>query len=531
MLSGTGTNGALGLRQIKAEGGIAIAQDPETAAHAGMPQSAIATGVVDLVLPPEKIPEALLDLVRHPYVRRPEVVEQRDVELSALLDLLQRHTKLDFRPYRKGTLLRRTHRRMGLHRIESVDEYFRRLQGDPQEVRALARDLTINVSGFFRDPQAWSELDKKVIAPLVQERAAKASIRIWVPGCATGEEAYSVAMLIAERADKAGKSFDLRIFATDVSKDVLSIARAGRYPASIAEDVGAERLERFFEIEDDSYQVRKTLREAITFAPQNLLQDPPFSRVDLITCRNLLIYLEPEFQQKVLALFHFALREDRHLFLGPAESVSGQQNLFQAVSKKWRIYRRLGPTRHDIVDFPLISISGGASETEGAPAPTQPEGRRHTLDPFQRALLGRYAPASVLTDREFRARAFQGPTSEYLQQPSGEPTGNLIALAREGLQVPLRAAVQRALAEHREVSTRARVKRGGSFHPVWITVSPLERGRDTDDMLVVSFFEQEAAPDQSSVADGRETQSETQLEADLLAAREDLRLSVEQMEA
>ena len=356
MLSGTGTNGSAGLRFIKSEGGIVIAQDPATAAYAGMPQSAISTGVVDLVLPPHRMAEALVDVVRHPYVRQPEAVAQPDSDgqLAELLGLLRTQTNLDFQPYRRQTLLRRTHRRMGLHQIEHLSAYLERLRGDPQETTALARDLTINVSGFFRDPQAWKILDERVIAPLVRERDANSAIRMWVPGCATGEEAYSLAMLFLTRAQEASKSFDLRIFATDVAQHILPTARAGLYPASIAADIGADRLERFFEIEDDSYLAKRVLREAITFAPQNLLQDPPFSRLDLISCRNLLIYLEPEVQRKVLALFHFALRDGGHLFLGPAESVSGQEGLFQPVSKKWRIYRRIGPTRRDIVDFPLI---------------------------------------------------------------------------------------------------------------------------------------------------------------------------------
>jgi chemotaxis methyl-accepting protein methylase len=429
VLSGTGTNGSLGLRFIKSEGGIAIAQDPESAGHAGMPQSAIGTGIVDLVLPPEKMAAALIEVVRHPYVRQPEAVEEPDLDgqLAALLSVLRTQTNLDFRPYRRRTLLRRTHRRMGLHQIEHLSAYLERLRGDPKEARALARDLTINVSGFFRDPQAWKILDERVITPLVRERDANSAIRIWVPGCATGEEAYSLSMLIAERAQEARKTFDVRIFATDVSDHILPTARAGLYPASIAADVGADRLERFFAVEDDSYQIKKSLRDAITFAPQNLLQDPPFSRLDLISCRNVLIYLETEVQRKLLALFHFALRENGHLFLGPAETISGQEGLFQPLSKKWRIYRRLGPTRHDIVDFPLVGIDE-VSSVAYQPHETPPHERRgQTLNPFQRTLLERYAPASVLIDRHFGAHAFHGPTGDYLQQPGGEPTANLLA--------------------------------------------------------------------------------------------------------
>jgi PAS domain S-box-containing protein len=531
VLSGTGSNGAAGLRFIKSEGGIAIAQDPDTAAHSGMPQCAIATGLVDLVLPPEKMAAEVVELIRHPYVRQPEPVEQPELDghLSRMLALLRSETKLDFQPYRRQTLLRRTHRRMGLHQIETLSEYLQRLRADPEEVNALARDLTINVSGFFRDPEAWRVLDEKVLAPLVREREANAAIRMWVPGCATGEEAYSLAMLFFARAEEARKSFDLRIFATDVAQHILPRARAGIYPASIAAEIGDGRLERFFEVEDDTYVAKKPLRQSITFAPQNLLQDPPFSRLDLISCRNLLIYLEPEVQKKVLALFHFALREGGHLFLGSAESAAGQGNLFQAVSKKWRIYRRSGPTRHDIIEFPLVGAHAGTAKRAEQSEAGAPLGGRPAVDPFQRALLERFAPASVLIDRQFEAHAFHGATGDYLQQPGGEPTTNLLALARDGLQAPLRTAVQRALMENREASSAGRIKRGGAFEPVEVTARPLGRGPRPDGLLVVSFFQRERL-DAGKAAEIEDASTSSELEKELLSAREDLRITIEQMD-
>jgi two-component system, chemotaxis family, CheB/CheR fusion protein len=376
VLSGTGSSGAQGLRAVKAEGGIAVAQDPETAGFSDMPRHAIATGMIDLVLPPDQMPEALLHLIRHPYMRQQAGLEQLpevDGQLDALLSLLRSEAKQDFRCYKRPALLRRTQRRMSLRQIEDMAVYIERLRNEPDELAVLAKDLTINVSGFFRDPEAWETLSKKVITPLIAERPDGASIRIWVPGCSTGEEAYSIAMLIAEGAAASQKSLDLKIFASDVGEHLLPVARAGLYPASIAEDVRPARLERFFDSEDDSYRVKRELREMITFSPQNLLEDPPFSRLDLITCRNWLIYLEPDFQKKVVALFHFALREGGYLFLGPAETVSGHDDLFQPLSKRWRIYTRVGQTRHDIVDFPLIGPSQISSEPHRTPAlPAQP---------------------------------------------------------------------------------------------------------------------------------------------------------------
>jgi two-component system, chemotaxis family, CheB/CheR fusion protein len=534
VLSGTGTNGSLGLRFIKAEGGIVLVQDPDTAGFEGMPRSAIGTGIVDLVLPPEKMPEALLNLARHPYVRQPAAAVAEtapEEQLRLLLSLVRAQTRRDFNSYRKRTLLRRIYRRMGLHQIESLGDYIERLRSDPKEVRALAADLTINVTGFFRDPDAWQVLADKVVAPLVRERPTESAIRIWIAGCSTGEEAYSIAMLITEQAEAVGKSFDLKLFATDVTEGVLSSARAGQYPSSIAVDVGEPRLERFFEMLDDTYRIRKSLREAIIFAPQNLLQDPPFSRLDLISCRNLLIYLEPDFQRRVLALFHFSLREGGHLFLGPAETISGQEELFQPVSKKWRIYRRLGPTRHDIVDFPLVGRTQLGSGPEIDVPRAVPEPRVSSGELLDQALLQHYAPASVLIDARSDVHYLRGPTDLYLRSPSGEPTHNLLAMAREGLQMPLRAAVRKALDKGEEITTAGRVRRGGLLHPVRLVVRPLNTGRHGPVRLLVSFSERDVAVNAPPPVELKDAGHDGELQAELDTAREDLRLSIEQMEA
>ena len=524
ILSGTGTNGSLGLRFIKAEGGVAIAQDPETAGFQGMPRSAIGTGIVDLVLPPEKMAEALLGLARHSYVRRPaKAVEAApEDELNTLLALLRAEAGRDFSGYKPGTLVRRIDRRMGLHRINGLPHYIDRLRNDAKEVKALVGDLTINVTGFFRDPEAWEALAATVIKPLIQERPTQSAIRAWIPGCSTGEEAYSIAILVLEQADAVGKSLDVRVFGTDVAESVLSPARAGQYPASISLDVGEERLQRFFEQqEDDTYCVKKSIRDMITFAPQNLLQDPPFSRLDLISCRNLLIYLEPDVQKRALGLFHFALREGGHLFLGPAETIAGQEELFQTVSKKWRICRRVGPTRHDVVDFSLLESHPAIAGETRAPGATPVEPRVREAELMMRALVDRYAPASVLIDGQHRVHYLRGPTGNYLQPASGEPSHNLLAMAREGLQMPLRAAVRQALAENREITIPARVRRDGRLHPVRLIVSPLKATERTSARLLVSFVEGEPAADEDIQPAAAEAGGERGLQSELDDARED----------
>jgi two-component system, chemotaxis family, CheB/CheR fusion protein len=475
-----------------------------------------------------------LNLARQPYVRQPAetlVESTPEDQLHAVLTLVRLSTRRDFSSYRKRTLLRRIQRRMGLHRIEGLPGYIERLRNDPKEIRALAADLTINVTGFFRDPKAWNTLSEKVIAPLVQQRPAESMIRVWVPGCSTGEEAYSIAMLVLEQAEAAGKTFDVRLFATDVADGVLPLARAGYYPTSIAQDVTPERLERWFEMADGGFAIKRTLREAITFAPQNLLQDPPFSRLDLVSCRNLLIYLEPDFQRRVLALFHFALREGGHLFLGPAETIAAREDLFHPVSRKWRIFRRLGPTRHDLVDFPLIGPSELEARAEPGAEPPGSSPRSNAGELMDRALLERYAPASALIDRQLRVHYLRGPTEDYLRPPSGEPSYNLISMAREGLQSTVRAVVRKAIVEGQEVAADGRVRRSTASHAVRVVAAPVRPPPGGDARLLVSFFERDLAADTAPPAQVGEAASDGGLQAELDTAREDLRLSIEHMDA
>ena len=507
-----------------------IAQKPETAAFQGMPRSAIGTGIVDLVLPPEEMSEALLSLASHSYVRQPaQVVAEAapEEQLRTLLSLVRIQTKRDFSSYKKATILRRVHRRMGLHRIDNLPHYLERLRNDPDEIKALAADLTINVTGFFRDPEAWDVLAEQVIAPLVRDRPSDRAIRVWVPGCSTGEEAYSIAMLLIEQSEAVGKSFDVKLFATDVADSVLPLARAGQYPSSIALDVGEARLERFFELQDDVYKVKKALRELITFAPQSLLQDPPFSHLDLISCRNLLIYIEAAAQRQVLGVFHFALQTDGHLFLGPAENVTGLEELFQPVSKKWRIYRRLGPTRHDLMEFPIVR--GRDLTIPGLPEPIVREPRVPARELLDQALVERYALASVLIDQHHRVHYFRGPVETYLGPPSGEPTHNLLAIARPALQGPLRAAINKAVTEGQEVVTHANIQSDGVARPVQLVVTPLKSAREAP-RLMVSFSERAATVDGDGQVAVESATGERQLQHELDTAREDLRLTVEQLE-
>jgi chemotaxis methyl-accepting protein methylase len=505
-----------------------------------MPRSAIAADVVDHVTAPEKMPEILLRYARHGYLADPDglAAEAPGAQpvIDAVLALLRARSGHDFRNYKRGTLQRRIHRRMGLANQETPAEYADLLRSNPGELAALVKDLMISVTGFFRDPEAWAALEEMVLAPLVAERDADAEIRIWVPACATGEEVYSLAMLVVERARVRHKMLNLKIFATDSQETNLAAARGGTYPAAAVSAISPERLRRFFDRFDDSYQIKKELRELVVFASQNLLRDPPFSHLDLISCRNLLIYLDPEAQKRVVGLFHFALREGGHLFLGNAETVGRHESLFDTVSKKWRIYRRLGPTRHDIVEFPLLDTYARLQHADESARPDAEPAR--VAEVARRALLDRYAPASVLIDEKGRILYFHGPTSDYLEQPPGEPTRDLLAMARDGLRQRLRAAMHEATEKHNSVTVSARVRQREAVRAVSVTVAPLAATQVSAALLLVSFAPEpeprattDAVPPASDREETENAASQRRLEEELKSTRAELRSTIEQMES
>ena len=359
VLSGTGSDGVLGVRAVRGAGGMAVAQDPTTAQYGDMPQNAIATGLVDYCLPVEDMPDALVNYVSQSYSVAIEgeapLGDATTNHLETILTLLATRTNRDFRYYKKSTILRRIARRMGLNRIAEASEYIRYLLANADEVTELSKDFLIGVTGFFREPEAFEELRARVIAPLVAGKQFEEAVRIWVPGCASGEEPYSITMLLMEVLGESGKSCPLQVFATDIDTDALEVARAGIYPESIASDVPESHLKRFFRKEGQTYVVNKAVREAVVFAQQNLIMDPPFSKLDLISCRNLLIYLEAEMQRKVVSLFNFSLNAHGHLFMGKSEGVGGRTDLFTTVSKKWRIYKQLKRGRGGPVDLPALA--------------------------------------------------------------------------------------------------------------------------------------------------------------------------------
>ncbi|MGB5834837.1 MAG: CheR family methyltransferase [Thiohalocapsa sp.] len=456
-------------------------------------------------------------------------------QLAIILALLRARKKYDFHAYRKNMLLRRIHRRVSLCQAADLAHYVPMLRSNPEELERLFSDLLIGVTGFFRDPPAFEVLEQRVLARLAEHADHDSPVRVWVAGCATGEEAYSVAMLLHEAFERRAQIPNLQIYATDIDESALETARAGRYPKAIAADVSAARLQRFF-VDDDigHYRVNKQLRESVVFAPQNLIGDAPFSRLDLICCRNLLIYLEQPVQRKVIALFHFSLRPGGYLLLGTSESVGQQSDLFDTISKKWRLFQRIGRPRRETLSLPQAALPVGL-----ALSPPSADGILGTQRPDLGALAGRllledYGPAAVLVNRRYEILYFFGPAVDYLELPAGRPTLYLLDMLRQGLRTRVRAACHRAARDQRLIRIDdARVNRDGNQVRVQIRVRPLYEPPAMDGLILVSFTDIERpstdGPNgESQEDDGALTQ---QLERELKATREDLQSSIEELES
>jgi two-component system CheB/CheR fusion protein len=533
VLSGTGTDGSVGAKAIKEVGGLVIAQDPDEAEYEGMPRSAIATGAVDLILPLEKMPESLGKYARHEYLKKEET--KAAVTLGAgmakIVDLLRMKTLHDFRYYKEGALGRRIERRMALAGIEDADHYLAILNKDPNELQRLADDLLINVTRFFRDAKAFELLALSIIPEFVRKQP-EGPIRIWVPGCSTGEEAYSIAMLFLEEIAAAKRNITLQIFATDVDEEAVAFAREGLYPEVIEADVPEERLARFFTREDHGYHASHDLRAAIVFSVHDLLSDAPFSRLDLISCRNVFIYLRPEVQERVLSLFHFALRDGGVLFLGSSESVGTANRDFEALFKKQRIYRHVVRRWPGNVELPVGR--NGLSRAPWAKAePVAAKPRRLNLAELaQRSLLSTFAPASVLVNRKRQGLYYFGPTDRYLKLPTGEATRDVLLSAREGLRTSIRTALEKLEHSAEEaVDISGRVTRDGNAVAVIVRATPI---KDEGAELVLLSFQDAPKRKQPSVGalEPRFAASRlTQLEEELDATRRDLESAIHDREA
>ncbi len=452
VLSGSATDGTLGLEVIKAGGGVTFAQD-ESAQHDSMPKSAVASGCVDFVLPPEGIAKEIARIARHPYIAQPSEEEGADGAPGhgRIAEIVRRATGVDFTHYKAATMQRRIQRRMMVHQLGTLADYEEHLRATPGEVEALYQDVLISVTSFFRNPEAFEVLAKKIFPKLLADCARHDPVRIWTLGCSTGEEAYSLAMLFAECAETAQSGAQLQMFASDLNASGIEKARVGRYPRSIAQDASPERLRRFFVEEDGHYRVNKSIRERVVFSRHNVLADPPFSRVDFISCRNLLIYLEPVLQQHVLPLLHYALKPGGHLGLGSSESPGASRALFDVEDARNKIFaRRPGPTPHTARARPAAQST--AIFPPPAPGPRETPATALHRD-AERVLLAKYAPPGVVVNAQLEIVQFRGETGAYLAPAAGLASHELLKLLREGRCAP------RSPAPPRKAAPRARKAR------------------------------------------------------------------------
>jgi len=502
ILSGTGTDGTLGLRAIKGEGGMAMVQSPDSTEFDGMPRSAISTGLVDYVLPPAQMPAHLIAFLNRTIARKQELAPSPSYPpevLAKIFILLRAKTGHDFSQYKQNTILRRVDRRMTLHQIERVTDYLRYLQEHTEEVSALFRDLLIGVTSFFRDPEAFAILETVAIPHLFAAALPDTPIRVWVCGCSTGEEAYSLALLIHEHLETLQKEHKVQIFATDIDRRATDHARAGVYPPSIVADVSAERLERFFTIDaNGSYRVQKSIRDLIVFAEQDVLKDPPFSKLNLISCRNLLIYLNTDLQQRLIDVFHYALLPEGLLFLGNSETTGNKPLLFDILDRKAKLYvRKMEKT-------PLLARGFGEPlfvappplnlSPPGVAAPMRnnvPTLRETT----EQSLLRHFSRTAVLADSDGQILYFHGRTGKYLEAPTGDAGFNLLAMAREGLQRDLTPAFRWAVAHNEFVYLDSlQVKTNGHNASVNVTILPVESVASSPDAKFVVIFDERPEP-------------------------------------
>ena len=503
ILSGMGSDGTLGLRAIKEKAGVVLVQEPATAKFDGMPRSAVDAGLADIVAPVTDLPGKILAyLQRTPLTGWTEVELEKKTQsaLEKAVILLRAHTGHDFSLYKRNTLYRRIERRMGIHQITRMTSYIRYLQENTQELDLLFKELLIGVTNFFRDAAAWDQLRTQAIPALLANRSPGHALRAWVPACSTGEEAYSLAIVFKEAIEQAKPkgNFALQIFATDLDRDAIAKARQALFPHNIAADVSRERLTRFFAKEERGCRVCKEIREMVIFAPQNLVMDPPFTKLDILSCRNLLIYLAPEAQKKLIPLFHYSLSPDGILFLGSAETIGSFTELFAPLSGKSRIFRRRESSlQPEPLEFPSSFSAAPPSGPEARPAAKPPLSLQSLADQL---VLQRYSPPTVLVNDKGDILYISGHTGKYLEPAAGKANWNIFAMAREGLRYELSDAFQKVLRQKgRVVLHGLKIGTNGGEQCVDVTVHQLEEPGPLQGLVMIVFTDM-AAPEAAKAA-------------------------------
>ena len=536
ILSGTGTEGTLGLRAIKGEGGIVMVQDTKSALYDGMPRSAIATGLVDFILPPEKMPEQLLNYAKQFYITgiRPEKVvgEQIVNYLQKIIILVRNQTGLDFSQYKQSTLIRRIDRRMNLHQISRISDYVRYLQENPAEIQILQKEFLIGVTSFFREPEAFKALKEKVIPEIFKNKTPDQTVRVWVPACSTGEEAYSLAIILREYIDEVKSDIKAQIFATDVDREAIEAARTGVYPENIALDVSLERLSRFFLKNSESYSVNKDIREMVVFAPQNVINDPPFLRIDLISCRNLMIYLVPDAQKKLLFIFHYSMNPNGFLFLGSSETLGDFTDLYSPFDKKWKLFKHKGER------VPLLPVQGTILMPPRVEMPGRIEVKTRPVnigELIEKMLLTTYAPPSVIVNDKGDILYIHGKTGKYLEPAPGKPSLNVREMARQGIKTELNIALHTVVTQKKDAIFRdLSVKTNGSNQTINLTVKPINEPERLQGLIMVVFEDvpPREIPKPAEITSGSKQTEEylAEVEKELKYTRENLQATIEELQ-
>ena len=539
ILSGTASDGTMGIKAIKGEGGMVMVQQPDTAKYDGMPKSAIETGLVDFILPVEKMPETLIRYVQHPFLESLDKIKLTvppvKNQMQKIFALIRSATGHDFSHYKPSTIARRIERRLAIHQIKTLADYILYLQTNPAEIDVLFKNLVIGVTSFFRDTEAYNVLEQKALPRLLSAKAPDTPIRVWVAGCSTGEEAYSLGMILCEAMDKVKKHFDVKIFATDIDETALDTARKGIYPESIGADVSRERLNQFFIKEQGGFKIKKQIRDMVIFSLQSVVKDPPFSRLDLVSCRNLMIYMDSVLQKKIIPLFHYTLNPDGILLLGTSESIGEHTDFFKPLDSKWKIFERQKGLAGAVIAYPAGINYGEPHRIESDQKDRLP-GTSEVRALVERAIFDDYAPAGVLINDKYNILHFVGKTDRFLVPPTGEPVFNILNMAREDLKYPLTTALHKAVREKTDTFCKnVRVKYNGAFGMVDISVKQMTgKGLSPGCMLVI-FEDKTPAKEPDAKKAGalkvkRKDSALQSLEHELQSTREYLQATIEELQ-
>ncbi len=534
ILSGMASDGTAGLKAVKNELGMVMVQDPKSAKFDGMPTSAIKTGLADYILPPEEMPDLLIKYVSQKvkgvFFDKGDTQGKFPDVFQKIFILIRTHTGHDFSNYKQNTIYRRVERRMNIAQLDNVPSYIRLLQESPAEIENLFKELLIGVTNFFRDPESFEKL-KKILSEYIISKPDNGKIRIWIPGCSTGEEAYSVAIVLLESMNLTKKNLNVQIFATDIDSDAIDKARIGSYSA-IEPDVSKERLKFFFIKDKNQYHIRKEIREMIVFAPQSVVKDPPFTKLDLIVCRNLLIYFNTELQKKVIPIFHYSLLSNGILFLGSSETIGGFVDLFSMIDKKWKFYKRRDSiySAQPFIEFPVSHSIGKNYEI-----PMKLNEVKNISRVAEKIILQSYSPNCVIISGNGEILYIHGRTGKYLELTSGEAKMNIFEMAREGLKKELPAVIRKVLTTKKSVTVEGiKVKPNGSTLLINLTVKPIKEPAEMRDSLLLIFEDlkpQKIVPASKKIHyDKRSEKIIKDLEHELKNTKEDLRSTIEELE-